>query len=124
MHDPMQVKSFRTGAVIAAYRIVAYPVSGTVVTADGATTPLLGCTAEVGADEGGMADVAVLGLAEVQFGGDVDAGDPVTSDAQGRAVKAEPAAGTQAFVLGFAIADAVSGDIAGVTLSPFILTGV
>jgi hypothetical protein len=45
----------------------------------------------MGGSTGGMVDVVRAGLASVRLGGTVAAGDPLTSDANGKAVKAVPA---------------------------------
>ncbi|CCG07794.1 DUF2190 family protein [Pararhodospirillum photometricum] len=120
----MFVKSYRAKTAIRPYRIVTYPQAGGISEAQGGTASLLGCSIETGADAKGVVDIALSNLAEVRFGGTVAAGEPVTADAEGCAVKAAPASGAQVFVLGFAVEASVSGDIGDVRVSPFILTGV
>ncbi len=105
-------KSYEASAVIAAYIIVAFSdaaASSKVATASAATQPLAGTTGQVGASAAGlMVDVEKEGVPKVTLGGAVSAGDPLTSDANGKAVKAT-VAGSR--VIGFAEQPGVAGDI-------------
>jgi len=67
--------------------------------------------------------VIIAGLAEVVSGGIVARGDAVCSDANGAGVKANPAAGTNNFVVGIALESAVAGDIFTVQIAPHSLQG-
>lgn len=66
----------------------------------------------MGAPAGGMCDVHRLGLVSTLLGGTVQAGDALTSDAQGRAVKA-----TTGPIIGYADAPGVEGDIIDIWLA-------
>lgn len=66
---------------------------------------LLGVCGQIGATDGGRVDVIVAGIASVEYGGDVSRGDPLTSDALGRAIVATT---TDQRVVGFAWED---GDV-------------
>ena len=79
-----------------------------VKAATGATVALVGTTDELGKLSNGRVDVCTGGIPEVALGGTVAAGDPLTSDASGKAVKAT-AAGNR--ILGFALVSGASGDI-------------
>ena len=63
---------------------------------------------------GDHVDVIESGVAEVKFGGAVSAGDALKSDANGQAVAAS--AGDS--VVGFALQDAVAGDIGLMHVAP------
>lgn len=62
-------------------------------------------------------------IEDVVFGGNVTRGQPLTADAQGRAVAAAPAAGANVYCIGFAEVSGVVGDIGTVIISPFIMQG-
>ena len=72
---------------------------------------------------GERVDVIRAGIADVEFGGNVTRGQPVTADADGKAVVAAPAAGVNAHIVGFAEVSAVAGDIAPVTLARGVMQG-
>ena len=62
-------------------------------------------------------------MPEVEYGGTVAAGDLLTSDAQGRAVIASPASGTNARIVGIAEYSGALGDIGVIDLSLGSLQG-
>lgn len=72
---------------------------------------------------GERVDVIRAGIADVEFGGNVTRGQPVTADADGKAVAAAPAAGVNAHIVGFAEVSAVAGDIAPVMLTRGVMQG-
>lgn len=114
---PVLTKSFPTLAAVAGFSIVRAAVGG--VQASGANThPSIGVADSMGAAAGGMLDVVQAGWGEVRAGGPVAFGDPLTSDAQGRAIKAVPAAGVVVRTIGFAMADADANDIIAVHVVP------
>jgi hypothetical protein len=85
---------------------------------------LMGVTDRLGAAVAGdRIDVVRSGIAEVEFGGTVARGDPLTADASGRAVAAAPAAGANAYVIGFAEVSGVLGDIGSASILPGRIQG-
>ena len=109
MATPGIYKNFEAEGEIGPYVIVTHGTTDySVKAATGATVPLVGVTDELGKLDNGRIDVCVEGLPEVMLGGAVAAGDPLTSDASGKAVKAT-AAGNR--ILGFALVSGASGDI-------------
>lgn len=122
MSNPILTKNFVAEGAIQAHRIVKHGVeSGGVLLAGAATDAILGVSTELPAEEGERCDVHLVGLVEIEFGGTVSRGEPVTSDSNGKAVKADPAAGASANVVGVAHVDAVAGDIGVVLLAPSVL---
>lgn len=120
---PTFIRAYEASAAVAGFRIAAFttPASATTVSqATGGTVPLLGVFDRQGAPVGGMADVHRSGLVSVELGGTVAAGDPLTADAQGRAIKAVPGAGANLNIIGFADQPGVSGDI----IDAFMALGV
>lgn len=109
MSNPGIYKNFEAEGEIGPYVIVSHGAADHAVkTATGATVALVGTTDELGKLSNGRVDVCTGGIPEVALGGTVAAGDPLTSDASGKAVKAA-AAGDR--VLGFALVSGASGDI-------------
>jgi hypothetical protein len=92
-----------------------------VVQAAGATDALVGVSDFMGAKTGGPLDVVQAGLAELRLGGNVNAGDPLTADADGKGIKCAPAAGATKMYGAFAQAPGVADDIIPVLVAPGFL---
>ncbi|RUS64877.1 DUF2190 domain-containing protein [Pseudorhodobacter sp. E13] len=121
---PMFIKSYEAAAAIAAFRIVGFAdgAAGTTVEMTSANTDAaIGVSDEMGADLGDQCDIHLAGLASVELGATVTAGQPLMSDATGRAVPAVAAASSTRRVIGFAHAPGVVGDIIDVWLAPSLL---
>lgn len=114
---PTFIKSFRALVAVAGYLIVKAGIDGVEV-ASSSTDPLIGAADSMGAHADGMLDVIQGGWGEVRAGGVLKFGDPLTSDAQGRAVKAEPDAGEIVRTIGFAMSDAAENDIIPYHVAP------
>ncbi len=124
MANQVLAKNYTAGGAIAAFRIVKLGANdGEVVQAAAATDLLIGVTGELGPASGERVDVQKIGITRIEFGGTVTRGNPVTSDASGKAVAAAPAAGANVRIIGFAEVSAVSGDIADVLLAPCVMQG-
>ena len=122
--NPAFIKSYAAAALIAGCRFIKFaaPTTGTTVAASALNTdPIIGVSDAMGAGPGMQCDVHLAGLVSVQLGGPVSAGDPVTSDAEGRAVLAVSAAATSVRVAGIAHAPGVAGDIINVWLAPSLI---
>ncbi len=118
MH-PGFTKTFAAGGAIPRRRFVKFSADGVVVLATAATDFIIGVS-DMSADvaQGGRVDVRMTGVAEVDAGGACTRGQLLTSDANGKAVDAAPAAGANVRTAGFPIVSAVNGDIVDVFLSP------
>lgn len=112
MSIPGFIRSYEAAAAIAAYRIVRFSDaanSSKVGVASAAGQGLIGTTGKVGASAAGqMVDVHRSGLNPVQLGGTVNAGDWLTSDANGKAI-ATTTVGNH--VIGRAEQPGVAGDV-------------
>lgn len=109
---------------IAAFRIVKPGTADrTLVQAAASTDALIGVMESVAPGAGERCDAVRVGVARLEYGGTVAAGDPITADANGRGIKAVPAAGSNVRIVGFAEVAAVSGDIADVLLAPGVMQG-
>lgn len=110
-------KGYTAGGTITARRFVKFGAAdGAVIQAVAATSAIIGVQSELSIVAGERASVAMVGnIEDVDFGGTITRGDPLTSDANGKAIKATT---TGQFIAGFAEVSGVSGDIGTVILSP------
>lgn len=116
------IKSFRAAGVVSGLHLVAASATDKeVVTASAATDPILGIADTFDTDATDMADVILFGPVPAVAGGNIDFGDPVTADANGRAIKAVPVPGSIVRYAGFALQDATTDDQFVVQVSPGIL---
>ncbi len=114
MSIPSLIRSYVTTAVVAACTIVKFTdasATSKVGPAAANTDPLWGIADAQGGDSGDTVDVILDGLAEVKLGGTVQAGDPLTSDANAAAIKATPSATNIVRVIAWAEQPGVAGDI-------------
>ncbi|MFD1914121.1 capsid cement protein [Halodurantibacterium flavum] len=121
---PVFIRAYHAATAILGCRIVAFSApttSQSIRQANAASGPLLGVSDRMGADAGGMCDVHRSGLAAVQLGGTVAAGDPLTTDADGRAIKAVKPGTGAVQVIGSADQPGVAGDIIDVWLSQSVI---
>ncbi len=124
MANALLIKAGSAEAAINPYRIVKFGAAdGGYVQAAAATDYLAGVCESVGPASGERLDVVKAGIADVEFGGVVTRGQPVTSDANGKAVAAAPAAGSNVRIIGFAEVSAVAGDIGQVWVEPGVMQG-
>lgn len=120
MANPGIYKTLDAEGDIAPWRICAHGSADYAAKqAASATDALLGSTDELGKQPNGRVDVCMGGLPEVEAGGALAAGDPITSDADGKAVKADA---TGQRLLGFAMTGAAAGDIITYQFAPGILS--
>ena len=90
----------------------------TVALGAAATDKLIGIMQDAPTASGKIGTVRVSGLSKISAGGTFAAGDALTSDAAGEAVKADPAAGVNNGQVGIALEAAVDGDIVTCLLQP------
>lgn len=126
MHNPTLIKTFNaSGAISKLLLCTLAATAGVVEQATNASTNLIGI-ADPGGDvaDGERIEVITHGFSEVVYGGNIANGDPITADANGKAVKAAPAAGVQVPIIGFAVGDGELDVIGSIRIAPGILTGV
>lgn len=124
MGNPTLIKNYTAEGAIAAYRIVKFGAAdGGVVQAAASADLIIGVNEALTVVAGERVDVIRSGIADVEFGGTVTRGQPVTADADGKAVAAAPATGVNANIVGFAEVSAVAGDIAQVSLARGVIQG-
>lgn len=118
------IRSYETAAEVDGHLIVKFADGANnskVTTAAGATEALIGTADSLGADLGGMLDVHRGGVPTVRLGGAVNAGDPITSDANGKGIVATPAAATTVRIIGYAEEPGVAEDIIEYFFAPGLL---
>jgi hypothetical protein len=109
--NPGLTKNYSAGADIAARLIVKPGASdGLVVAAAGATDGILGVTTDIDVKSGEPCDVIHAGIALVKTGAAFAFGDPITSDGNGKAIKAAPAATATDRILGYALGTSGAAD--------------
>lgn len=118
------ITNFNAGAAVLPYRIIKHGASDHVaIQSTGPSDFLIGVSDQLGADaQGDPLDAIRSGIGEVEYGGNVTRGQPLTADADGKAVEAAPAAGTTARCIGHAEVSGVAGDIGSVHIAPHTLT--
>jgi hypothetical protein len=110
-------KNFNAGAAVGKRLLVKFGADGkTVVQAAAATDKIIGASVDIDSAIGEPCDVAFGDIVPVIAGGNITRGDLVTSDANGKAVTAAPAAGANNRIAGIAMDDAVAGDLVDVFL--------
>lgn len=118
MSNSKIIETYDAGGVLSKFRIVKHGADDdSVLQATASTEALLGVSDVLDIASGERVDVIEHGIAEVEFGGTVTRGDPLTSDANGKAILASPAAGVNARIIGWAGVSAVAGDIAKVRIN-------
>lgn len=93
LYSLLAINLVASGAILANRILAAVPgTDDTVTQGDAATLPrkLVGVSMNVDTGDGARLDAHVAGIVPVKYGGTVQFGDPLTSDATGRAVKAGP----------------------------------
>lgn len=124
MAQNTSLRNYTAGAAIGAFLIVKPGAAdGTVVAAAGPADFLMGVNDSVAPALGERVDIVKSGIADVVFGGAVTRGQPLTSDATGRAVAAAPAVGANVRIIGFAEESAVAGDIGPMLVAPGLMQG-
>lgn len=119
MANPGLIKTFSANGSISPFRIVSWGTQDhEVKQANGPSIPLVGTADDVGHTSDNQVDVVLGDLPEIEYGGDVLRGDPLTSDADGRAVKAT-VSGSR--IVGFAHISAAVGVIGPYNHAPGIL---
>lgn len=124
MNSPTLIKSYVAGAAVRARRFAVFGAADTdMIEATGATGLIVGVFEKVDASQGDLVDVVHSGITEIVCGGNVTRGGPLTSDANGAAIAAAPAAGSNARVGAFALASGVAGDIIPAFVQPCLMQG-
>jgi hypothetical protein len=107
---PILTKSHAFAAA-AAGNLFAIAATAGAALAAGVSAPIIGIVDKLGVDAATMGDVHHLGTYQVKAGGTIAAGDPLTSDSNGQAVKAVVTNSTVVWVGAIALEAGVSGDL-------------
>jgi hypothetical protein len=129
MNQPTFTKSYKAGATINKNRIVCFGADDAHVIQGAAATDALIGVVDIPGPAGSTSvaeervDVIRGGEADIEAGGTITRGAPITADSVGRAVAAAPAAGVNNRIIGFAMNSAVSGDIFPAMIQPGVMQG-
>ena len=125
MANPGLIKTYTAGGTIAPRRLVKYGANdGEVLQAAAATDLIIGVSGSAETHASGeRIDVILSGSAEVDAAGVIARGSKVVSDANGKAVIAAPAAGSNVHVAGFVMVTSAANDIVDVFLSQAVMQG-
>ncbi len=119
------VKNMTVSAAVEPYRIVAFDAAAsTIKQAAAAADLILGVSGQVGtvaANE--RLDVYMDAVRTVEFGGVFEAGDPLTSDVDGKAIKAVPGVSTTIRIIGFAMEKGAATVLGQVHIAPQTMRG-
>jgi hypothetical protein len=89
MSNPTLTKNYTAEGAVAPHRIVALGSADYVAKQGAAATDaMFGVSDELAAADGERFDAHVAGMPFVEYGGNVTRGDPLTSDANGKAITA------------------------------------
>lgn len=109
---------------LAKFRIVSFGATdGSVKQSTAVSDKSIGVTEGFSYAIGDRPDIVRSGLTDVEYGGTVTRGDPLTSDSVGRAVVAAPAAGVNNRIIGYAEVSGVVGDIGSLYVGPEMIQG-
>lgn len=119
------IKSLEATVAVPKRRLVAMGAAdGTGILATGSAAYIRGVSADIDTAIGERISVQMVGcIAEVEAGGTITRGDPITSDASGRAITAAPAVAANAAIVGYAEVSGVVGDIITVDVLPSRVQG-
>lgn len=124
MNDLGLIKNFTANGTINKRRITAFGAAEGEAVQASADTAYLGVSGIRGAAQAGSRiDVYMDGFCDVEFGGAVAYGDPLTSDADGKAIAAAPGAGVTMNILGRAMTSGVAGSYGPAHIAPQQITG-
>lgn len=124
MSNPGFIKTYTALGAIAGRRFVIHGTADRMVAqAAGGAAAILGVNERLPVIDGERIDVIKTGLAEIEYGGVVTRGDPLTANADGKAIKADPAAGANIHIGGWAEISGVAGDYGQVNIAPARIQG-
>ena len=110
--NPGLIKSYVASAATSGYLFAKLGAAdNTALAAAGSSDLIIGVTEKLDTLAGEDLDVIHTGLAEIRLGGAVTRGQELTSDANGAAIFANPAAGANVRIGAIAMASGVAGDI-------------
>ncbi|MDF3932941.1 capsid cement protein [Pseudomonas citronellolis] len=122
MNIPGLTTAKRAVGAVAARRLCVNGTSDGLAAQASASTALpIGVSTDIPAADGQPFDVIRGGLAPVEYGGNVTRGNPLTADAQGRAIAATIPPIATTYIIGFAEESGVLGDIGSVLIAPAVL---
>ncbi len=124
MSNPGFTKTYTAQGAIAGRRFIVHGTADRhVAQAAAGGACILGVNERLDVVDGERVDVIKGGLAEIEYGGVITRGDPLTADADGKAVKADPAAGANIHIGGWAEISGAAGDFGLVNIASARIQG-
>lgn len=118
------IKNFTSDGQIEKRRLISFGSKEGHIKRAAVGDKLLGVSGIRGAKAAGeRVDACLDRIRTVEYGGVVAYGDPLTADADSRAVKAEPGAGEKVWIIGFAMEAGKAGTHGSTTVQPQQLIG-
>ena len=118
------IKNYTADGVIEKNRLVTFGAEEGHMARAGVGDALIGTSGIRGAAAAGdRIDVYHDQIRPIEYGGVVAYGDPLTSDASGRAIVAAPGAGTSVPIIGHAMEAGKLGTIGSVLVQPSVMHG-
>lgn len=124
MGAPLQHRTLLAQAATAAFLILKHgTVDNSAALASAATDLLVGTNDSLAKDAGELIDYPTSGTGEVKLGGNVTRGQPITADAASKGVYANPAAGVNNRIIGYALQSGVADDVIDYQIAPGTVQG-
>lgn len=121
---PLQHRTLLAQAVTAANLILKHgTLDNTAALATASTDLLVGTNGNLAKEIGETIDYPTTGTGEVKLGGNVTRGQPITADAASKGIFANPAAGVNARIIGFALQSGVADDVIDYQIAPGQIQG-
>ena len=111
-------QSFIAGAAVTIRRVVKMGAADGKVIHSAAVGDAMFGVALAGVAQDVPLLVRTVGVAQVEYGAAVTRGDLLTTDANGKAIEADPAAGANNNIVGMALESGVDTDVKSVLISP------
>lgn len=121
---PLQHRSVLAQAAVAAFLIIKHGTAdNTAALATASSDLLIGANEALAKDAGEMVDYPTAGTGQVRLGAAVTRGQPITADAASKGIFANPGAGVNARIIGFALQSGVLDDVIDYQIAPGAVQG-
>lgn len=121
---PLQHRTLLAQAVTAGFLILKHGTEdNSAALATAATDLLVGTNDSLDKAIGELIDSPTAGTGQVKLGGNVTRGQPITADAASKGVFANPAAGVNNRIIGFALQSGVADDVIDYHIAPGYVQG-
>ncbi|MES1977548.1 MAG: hypothetical protein V4451_05895 [Pseudomonadota bacterium] len=121
---PLQHRTLLAQALTAGFLILKHgTVDNSAALATASTDLLVGTNDSLEKSAGETIDYPTAGTGQVKLGGNITRGQPITSDAASKGIYANPGAGVNARIIGFALQSGVADDVIDYHIAPGLIQG-